>query len=103
MLYFVATPIGNLKDMSFRAIETLKAVDEIACEDTRHSLTLLSYYDIKKPTFSYHKFNEREVSLNRDTAPFMAKTAEKLRKVYFVNGDYEKAGWSKKQIGIYIG
>lgn len=63
MLYFVATPIGNLKDMSFRAIETLKAVDEIACEDTRHSLTLLSYYDIKKPTFSYHKFNEREVSL----------------------------------------
>lgn len=60
MLYFVATPIGNLKDISFRAVETLKSVDEIACEDTRHSLTLLSAYDIKKPLFAYHKFNERE-------------------------------------------
>ncbi|MBE7087220.1 MAG: 16S rRNA (cytidine(1402)-2'-O)-methyltransferase [Clostridiales bacterium] len=60
MLYFVATPIGNLKDMSFRAIEVLNAVDEIACEDTRHSITLLNHYDIKKPLFSYHKFNERE-------------------------------------------
>ena len=60
MLYFVATPIGNLKDISYRAVETLKSVDEIACEDTRHSLTLLSRYDVKKPLFSYHKFNERE-------------------------------------------
>lgn len=60
MLYFIATPIGNLKDISFRAVETLRFVDEIACEDTRHSLTLLKTYEIKKPLFSYHKFNEKE-------------------------------------------
>ena len=60
MLYFVGTPIGNLKDISFRALEVLKSVDEIACEDTRHSLSLLNAYEIKKPLFSYHKFNERE-------------------------------------------
>ena len=60
MLYFVATPIGNLKDISIRALEVLKSVDEIACEDTRHSLAFLNAYEIKKPLFSYHKFNECE-------------------------------------------
>ena len=62
MVYFVATPIGNLGDISYRAVETLKSVDIIFCEDTRHSLKLLNHYEIKKPLRSCHKFNEREAS-----------------------------------------
>lgn len=57
MLYIVATPIGNLGDMTYRAVETLKSVDRIICEDTRHSLTLLNHYEIKKPLTAFHKFN----------------------------------------------
>lgn len=65
MIYFVATPIGNLGDMSFRAIETLKKVDVIACEDTRTSKVLLDKFEIRnKFLISYHKFNEQESSNN---------------------------------------
>lgn len=58
MLYLVATPIGNLGDITYRAVETLKSCDYILCEDTRHSLPLLKRYDIQKPLRSLHKFNE---------------------------------------------
>lgn len=58
MLYLVATPIGNMDDMTFRAIETLKNVDLIACEDTRTSRKLLDHFDIHTPVTSYHEFNK---------------------------------------------
>lgn len=61
-IYFVPTPIGNLEDMTIRAINTLKNVDIIACEDTRESKKLLNYYDISKKLTSYHKFNEKQKS-----------------------------------------
>ncbi|MBP5445739.1 MAG: 16S rRNA (cytidine(1402)-2'-O)-methyltransferase [Acholeplasmatales bacterium] len=59
-LYLVATPIGNLSDITYRAVETLKSVDYIFCEDTRVSKTLLAHYNINKPLDSYHEYNKEE-------------------------------------------
>jgi len=58
--YIVPTPIGNIKDITLRAIEILKEVNLIACEDSRVTQKLLNHYDIRTKTISYHKYNERE-------------------------------------------
>ena len=57
-LFVVATPIGNMEDITLRALRVLKEVDLIACEDTRHTRKLLIHYQISKPTCSYHEHNE---------------------------------------------
>lgn len=84
-LYIVATPIGNLDDITIRALECLKKVDFILCEDTRNSIKLLNHFDIKSRLISYHKFNENEISdniinrlLNGETAALISDAGTPL-------------------------
>ena len=73
-VYLVATPIGNLNDITLRALEVLRQADVIFCEDTRHSIKLLNAYDIKKPLQACHKFNEREAAEKIISAANQGKT-----------------------------
>lgn len=59
MLFIIATPIGNLQDISYRAVATLKSCDYVLCEDTRRTKILCKHYEIETPLLSYHKFNEK--------------------------------------------
>jgi 16S rRNA (cytidine1402-2'-O)-methyltransferase len=79
MLFFVGLPIGNLKDITLRALEVLESVDIIACEDTRNTLKLLNHFGIKKKLISYHKFNEQS------TAPKIAQLLQEGKQIAVVS------------------
>lgn len=78
-LYIVATPIGNLEDITLRALRILKEADLIAAEDTRHTQALLSHYDIRTPLTSYHEHNERA------KAPLLAAQLKQGKKIALVS------------------
>ncbi|MFH2145364.1 MAG: 16S rRNA (cytidine(1402)-2'-O)-methyltransferase [Candidatus Omnitrophota bacterium] len=79
ILYVVATPIGNLKDITFRALDILSAVDFIACEDTRRTRVLLEHYQIKKPLVSYYEYNKIK------RIDFILRSLEEGKKVALVS------------------
>ena len=77
LVSFVPTPIGNLADITLRGLETLRTVDLIACEDTRHSRKLLNHYDIKKPLLSLHDHNEKRRIPERGKEPWHYVTLQR--------------------------
>ena len=74
MLYLIPTPIGNLSDMTYRAVELLNAVDLILAEDTRTSSVLLKHYNIHKPISPYHQHNEHKIVSHLTDQLLMGKT-----------------------------
>lgn len=77
-LYLCATPIGNLEDITFRVLRTLKEVDVIAAEDTRHTIKLLNYYEIDTPMTSYHEYNKY------DKAKYLVKEMQEGKNIALV-------------------
>ena len=90
-LYLVPTPIGNLKDITLRALDVLKEADFIAAEDTRQTLKLLNHFEIKKPLISYHKFNEQGKSFYQELLSRHSKSKELFRQLCHA------LDWHKKQ------
>ena len=88
MLFIVPTPIGNLADITFRAIEVLKSVDLILAEDTRTSSVLLQHYQVQKPITPYHQHNEHKIiqhlaeQLQGDERPFADELAVEGRRLW---------------------
>ena len=74
-LYLVATPIGNLEDITLRAVRVLKEADQIACEDTRQTQKLLNHYGVATRTVSYHEHNETDPSRGTGARPAKAARA----------------------------
>jgi 16S rRNA (cytidine1402-2'-O)-methyltransferase len=85
MLYLVPSPIGNLADITFRAIEILKSVDLILAEDTRTSSKLLRYYNIEKPTTPYHQHNEHKIYSHLVDQLSAGKTMALISKILKLN------------------
>ena len=96
-LYLVATPIGNLSEFTPRAIEVLKSVNVIGCEDTRTSKVLLNHFEIETPLLSYHKFNEKE-SVER----FLTILDEGHDIALIHEDDQEDLDWTLCEIGRYF-
>ena len=78
-LYIVSTPIGNLEDITLRALNVLRNSDKILCEDTRRSIKLLNHYKIKNKLVSYHKFNEKK------SLPFVVNSILKGEKIALIS------------------
>ena len=96
ILYLVATPIGNLEDMTYRAVKVLNEVDIIAAEDTRNSIKLLNHFEIKKSLTSYHEFNRY------DKAEYLVEKLEQGENVAVITdaGIRAKFWWKCVMTGV---